>query len=74
MKAYDLKVLIEKLKSRGLDVTEETAKGVFEDTFSWVEESAKISENKIDDMIVGMAGPAKSYVMEMLDKIDGKVG
>lgn len=49
-KAYDVKALLEKFKKRGLDLTEDAAKMIIEDTCSWIQESAAISENKIDDV------------------------
>lgn len=74
MKAYDLKVLLEKLKSRGLNVGEDIAKGLVEDVMSWVEESAKASATPIDDLIVGIVGPMKPMLLSQIDKIDGQVG
>lgn len=71
-KAYEIKSLVEKFKARGLDLGEEVAKMVVEETFSWAEESAKLSENKYDDLVPFSL--VKSEVLKLADKIDGQVG
>ena len=71
-KAFDTKDLVERLKSRGLDVAEDSVKGVCEDLFAWFEESAKLSENKFDDMTLVVLPEVKKLLMNEIDKIDGK--
>ena len=73
-KAYDLKVLGEKLKARGLDLAEEGAKIVVEEMFSWLEESCKVSPNKYDDLLLVVMPIVKPEIMKQVDKIDGKEG
>ena len=73
MKAWDLKELVEELKSRGLDLAEDAAVQVYEAVDAWVIKSASASENKMDDMLLAVMPIAKGYVMEQIDKIDGKV-
>jgi hypothetical protein len=73
-KAYDLKVLVKKYKEVGLDLTEEAALKVFKTTFGWVKESAAVSKNPYDDMIVGIAAPLEKVVESKIDQIDGQVG
>lgn len=73
-KAYDVKVFLEKLKEVGLDVAEDAAAKILVVTFDWVQESAKLSENKIDDIVASLLDPVKAYVLTQIDKIDGKVG
>jgi len=73
-KAYELTALVSKLKSRGLDIAEESAKVVVEEVFDWLSESAVLSENKYDDMMAPLYPIAKQAVLEQVDKIDGKVG
>lgn len=73
MKPYDLKVLAEKLKAKGLDVAEESLKILVSETLDWVSESAPLSPNKVDDVVV-MAFPfIKPKILEAIDKVDGKV-
>jgi hypothetical protein len=73
-KAYDLGELVAKLKSRGLDVAEEAAKVIVEETCDWAIESASLSENKIDDLI-GLGIPQlKALMLPLVDKIDGQEG
>lgn len=71
-KAYDVKVLVEKLKARGLDIAEDAAIIMIEETAAWVSESAVLSENKIDDLAaLGMPQLVK-LAKGLADKIDGK--
>lgn len=50
MKAYDLNVLLAKLKDQGLELGEEAAKIVLHQLCIWLKESAALSANKIDDV------------------------
>lgn len=74
VKAYDVKDLVEKLKARGLDVAEEMAVVIIEETLTWVDESAVLSENKIDDVARLGIEPLKKLALKLADKIDGKEG
>lgn len=74
VKAYDLKVLAEKLKGKGLDLAEEGAKIAVEGIFEWVEESAKISATPYDDMGAIVLPQLKKFALEQVDKIDGEQG
>lgn len=73
-KAYEVKALAEKFKARGLDLAEDAAKIVIEETCSWVEESAKLSATPIDDIAIILMPQIKSVALGQVDKIDGKVG
>lgn len=73
MKAYDLKVLTEKLKSRGLDLAEDSAKIVAEELFAWIKESAGVSETPYDDMALLILPQLEKIAFESIDKIDGKI-
>ena len=73
-KAYDVAELMKRLQAKGLDVAEEAAKVLVEETITWVQDSAVISENKIDDLVAPLMGSVKPYIMAQIDKIDGKVG
>ena len=74
-KAYDLKLLGEKLKEQGLDMAEEAVESAAKATFAWLKESAALSENKYDDMAVAIALPEiEKKAFEAIDKIDHKVG
>lgn len=73
-KPYDLKVLMEKLKARGLDIAEDMAKVVVEETLVWVDESAAASENKVDDLARIGIPALKELALKLADKIDGKEG
>lgn len=74
VKAYDVKVLTEKLKARGLDLAEEAATIIVEETFNWVAESAPISKTPYDDMLMVVIPPVKKMILTEVDKIDGQEG
>lgn len=73
-KAYDVKVLAEKCKARGLDLAEEAAKIVIEEAFVWLEESAKVSANPYDNMALIVLPEIKKIALGAADKIDGQEG
>jgi hypothetical protein len=73
-KAYDPKALLAKLKGRGLDIAEESAKILVEESFSWLEESAKLSASPIDDVASVVYPHAKKFALDQIDKIDGVIG
>lgn len=77
-KAYDLKDLAKKLESAGVPVLkeagEETAKQVYSAVKEWLQESATLSTNKIDDVVMPFIGQLDAIVMPAIDKIDGAVG
>lgn len=73
-KAYDIKVLGEKLKARGLDLAEESVKILLQETSAWVVESAAISPNPIDNVAALVLPEVLKVVLEQVDKIDGQVG
>lgn len=72
--AYELKVLAEKLKAKGLDVAEDAAKILVEETLDWVSEEAGKSENKVDDLVVAILPIVKPHILNAVDKIDGVKG
>ena len=74
MKPYDLKVLAEKLKSKGMNVAEESLKILVSETLDWIHESAPLSPSKIDDVLVMAIPFLKPKVLESIDKIDGEQG
>lgn len=69
-KAYELKGLLEELKSSGLELAEESAKVVIEAVFSWVEKSAKLSATPYDDLAMVIVPQIKKYALEQADKIN----
>lgn len=71
---YDLKALLEKLKVRGLDLSEEAAKGAVEDVLTWLEDSAKLTATPMDDIAAAVLKSYKPQIMAELDKINGKAG
>lgn len=73
-KAYDLKNLLERLKDKGLDLAEDAAEIIVNETFDWVEDSAKMSETPYDDMGLVVLPKLKELALEGVDKIDGKEG
>lgn len=68
-KAYDLKVLEAKLKEKGMPVLEGAALAVVDSVFEWIEESAKVSETKVDDVMAGLLPSVKDWVHAKVDEI-----
>lgn len=73
-KPYDLKDLIARLKGKGLDLTEEAAKLVLHETCVWIQESAVISPNKLDDLAALGVPELEKLALKLVDKIDGQEG
>jgi hypothetical protein len=74
MAAYDIKMLADKLKMRGLDVAESALSGIVEDVFGWVEESVKLSPTPYDDIALGILPVIKAETLKRIDSIDGMAG
>lgn len=71
-KAYDVKVLVEKLKGRGLDLAEDAAMIAVEEALVWLKDSAKVSENSYDDILMAVVPMFEAEIKKQIDKIDGK--
>lgn len=77
-KAYDLKELGLKIKAKmaadGLEIAEEAveklAKAAYLGLKEWGQESAVLSESKIDDFIAPFYGQLDSFVLPQIEKID----
>lgn len=74
-KAFDLKALEERLKSKGLVAVEGLAEIVADEVFGWLGDSCAASESTL----VKAIGPAAIAVLQPLaksaiDKIDGQPG
>lgn len=70
--AYDIKLLGEKLKAKGLDVAEEAAGVIVESVIDWLAESAQASANPYDDVALVVLPKVKEYALKQIDKIDGQ--
>lgn len=77
-KAYDLKVLGEKLKAAGIPVLEDSLESAAGKCYiamkEWLVESAPLSETKIDDLIAPFYGQLDPVILPLIDKINHKVG
>jgi hypothetical protein len=79
-KAYDIQALgeliLSEAKKNGLELAEEClqvlATSVYQASKTWAVESAKISDNHIDDMISPFYGYLDSLVMPQIKKINLK--
>lgn len=77
-KAYDVTELgllvIQEAKKDGLHLAEEgiqtLSKAVYNATKQWAKESAKISDNHIDDMLAPFYDYLDSMVLNQIEKID----
>lgn len=72
--AYDISDLVSKMKAKGLDVVEDSAKYAVEAILAWFEESAKLSATPFDDVALVVVPQLKKVALEQIDKIDGVVG
>jgi hypothetical protein len=68
-KSFDLALLAEKLKAKGLPAIEGLAKASLEAVFEWIEESVQASPSKIDDFALAVLPPLKSLIMSKVDEI-----
>lgn len=77
-KAYDLKVLGERLKEQGLPIAkealEDTAKKVYVVVKDWAKESAPISKTPVDDFVAPFYDQLDPLILGAIDKIDGEEG
>jgi hypothetical protein len=71
-KAYDLKVLADRLKDAGLDATEETAAKAITVLSDWTVESAKLSATPFDDVAAIVVPKVKDLALDLVDKINNK--
>ena len=71
-KAYDVKDLGSKIVIEGKEIGEAAAKAVVVAVIAWLEESAKLSENKYDDLVPFSL--VKNEALKLVDKIDGVEG
>ena len=71
-KAYDVKALVEKLKGKGLEVAEDVAVIAVGEVIAWFKESALLSENKYDDLVLAILPMLEAEILKQIDKIDGQ--
>ncbi len=68
------KIIEEELKAQGLEIAEEAAISAFKAIVKAAPRIAAITENKVDDFAVNILPFVETKVLDLLDKIDGKVG
>lgn len=73
-KAYDVKSLMAKMKDSGLDLVEAEVGLFYKNLKEWAQESAVLSENKIDDIVAPFVGQLDPILLPLIDKIDGQQG
>lgn len=73
-KAYDLKVLGEKLKADGLVEAEDMAEKVYSAVKGWLKESAQVSKTPFDNLAFNFLDQLDSMILPQIDKIDGQEG
>ena len=72
--AYDIKALGEMLKAKGLIEAEDLAAEAYGVFKAWLKESATVSENKYDDLVMPFIDQLDAIVKPQIDKIDGVEG
>jgi len=71
--AYKVKVLLERLKSKGLDLAEDAAMIFVDETMDFIVESAVASKTPYDDVLAVVVPTVKQKLKaDVVDKIDGK--
>lgn len=73
--AYDVDLLLEKLKEEGLEIAEESAKILIEAMMAWLEESAELSDTPYDDMVSILYPQIKKMALakaETINKADNE--
>lgn len=73
-KAYDVQNLLSRCKADGLDLAEAEAGLFYKHLKEWIQESAVVSENKIDDVIAPFISQLDPIMLPLIDKINGKQG
>lgn len=71
-KPFDTEALVLMLKEQGLPVVEEMAIKIEEVILTWIEESVKLSESKLDDLAIPIIQVLKPLIDAQIAKIDGK--
>ena len=69
-KAYDVKELYNRVKGEFPELGEEAVKGVLKHTFPWLQESAVLSETKIDDWLSVAYPIIESQLNEVAEDIN----
>lgn len=73
-KPFDIAELKNRLAAKSLNLAEDEARLVVEETLGWVQDSVIATPNKLDDLSVPVLGILKPLIMKEVDKIDGQVG
>lgn len=67
-------VLVAELKKEGLDIAEDAAISAVKAVFKSLPAFFAATENKYDDMVVGLLPVIEPQIIMLLDKIDGEEG
>lgn len=73
-KAYDFKELGKRLKDAGLIEAEDLAEKVYDELKGWISDSANLSVNPYDNLVVAFMSQLDVIVKPAIDKIDGQQG
>ena len=73
-KPFDIADLQKRCKDAGIDLAEDLAKALAQQTISWVKDSCAIHPNMMLRLFAPMLDAVRAPIMAELDKIDGRVG
>lgn len=73
VKAYDLKDLANRLKTKGVDVAEQQAVMVYEETKQWLKDSAAVSDTPYDNLVAPFLDQLDAVVFPQIDKISPNI-
>ena len=71
-KAYDVKDLAARMMAKGMPEVEDMAQIAYVCLKEWAMDSAQLSENKVDDVLMPALQFLDAIILPHLDKIDGK--
>lgn len=66
---FDTKVLAERLKAKGLGIAEDLVVVVEKETLAWIKESLKLTEGKLDDLLIPLIEVLEPMIDKQIDKI-----
>jgi hypothetical protein len=72
--AVDFPAIVERLKAKGLDVTEDAVKSVTEELFLVAGETLQKAFPIVAPLLLPLLAPLKAAALKEIDKLDGKVG
>ena len=74
VKAFDFPAILERLKSRGLNVSEDALKAMTHEFFLVVQDELKKASPLLQALLSPLLIPAEAAAIKEIDKLDGEIG